>query len=63
LPRYAAFAADCERHALRFTCEDCALYDPERDLCVHGFPTTEHRLGYYEDPGAPIVFCKDFELA
>ena len=49
------------RFALRFTCEHCALFDAERG-CAHGFPTDEHRTSYYDDPDAPIVFCKDFDL-
>jgi hypothetical protein len=48
--------------ALRFTCEHCALFDPERG-CAHGFPTDEHRDRYYESAEVPIVFCKDFDLA
>jgi hypothetical protein len=56
------FAAQRERLALRFTCEDCALFDPEREACAHGFPTDEHRQRYYARPGAELVFCKDFEL-
>jgi hypothetical protein len=63
LPQYRGFRADCERFALRFTCEHCALFDPEQESCSHGFPTEEHRLSYYEAEGAPLVFCKDFELA
>jgi hypothetical protein len=56
------FRSQRERLALRFTCEDCALFDPDHERCSHGFPTTEHRLAFYEDPLAPLVFCKDFEL-
>lgn len=48
--------------ALRFTCEHCALFDPELETCSHGFPTDEHRLAFYEAHDAPLVFCKDFEL-
>ena len=51
-----------ERFHLRFTCEDCALFDDAREACAHGFPTTEHRQAYYRDPDAPLVFCKHFEL-
>ncbi len=43
LPQYPGFRDDCARFALRFTCEDCALFDPDRELCSHGFPTDEHR--------------------
>jgi hypothetical protein len=62
LPQYEGFRHERERYALRFTCEDCALFDPDHGTCSHGFPTEEHRHAYYEQPGVPIVFCKDFEL-
>lgn len=62
LPQDAVFRQQRERYALRFTCEHCALFDPEREACAHGFPTEEHRLAYYARADAPLVFCKDFEL-
>ena len=62
LPLYAGFRVERERFALRFTCEHCALFDPEHERCAHGFPTDEHRLAYYERSDAELVFCKDFEL-
>jgi hypothetical protein len=62
LPQYPGFRDDRERFALRFTCEDCALFDPEQESCAHGFPTAEHRRSYYESADAYLVFCKDFEL-
>jgi hypothetical protein len=62
LPQYPGFREDCARFALRFTCEHCALFDPDQERCAHGFPTEEHRLGHYERLDAPLVFCKDFEL-
>ena len=55
------FRKERERFALRWNCEDCALYDPERG-CAHGFPTQRHRRSRYEDPEANLLFCKDFEL-
>lgn len=49
---------------LRFTCDHCAMFDPERQRCVHGYPTDEHRLARYEaDREAPVVFCKEWDLA
>jgi hypothetical protein len=59
---YPGFREERRRFALRFTCEDCAQFDPEREQCAHGFPTDEHRLAHYEQPDADIVFCKDFDL-
>ena len=50
------------RFALRFTCEHCALFDPENASCAHGYPTDEHRAARYEAPDVALVFCKDFEL-
>jgi hypothetical protein len=63
LPQSQDFRQQRERFALRFTCEHCALFDAERSVCSHGFPTDEHRLEYYESQDVPLVFCKDFELA
>ena len=62
IPQTQTFRDQRARYALRFTCEHCALYDPDGDQCAHGFPTTEHRDRYYENPTALIVFCKDFDL-
>jgi hypothetical protein len=62
LPQDEGFRQQRRRFALRFTCEHCALFDPQENACAHGFPTDEHRLEYYEPHDALIVFCKDFEL-
>ena len=62
VPQPAGFAEQRERLALRFTCEHCALFDPEHERCAHGYPTEEHRDAYYARPGVLLVFCKDFEL-
>jgi hypothetical protein len=58
----ARFREQRERFQLRFNCEDCALFDVDRERCVHGYPTTEHRAGHYANPEARVVFCKHFEL-
>jgi len=63
LPQDPAFRDERARFALRFTCDDCALWDPARDRCAHGFPTHEHRASRYDDARADVVFCKEFELA
>jgi hypothetical protein len=55
------FRQERERFALRWNCEDCALYDARRG-CAHGFPTQRHRRSRYDDPEAALLFCKDFEL-
>jgi len=56
------FREQREQFRLRFTCEDCVLFDDVAQSCAHGYPTAEHREARYRDPNAPIVFCKHFEL-
>ena len=58
----ARFRRERARYDLRFCCEDCALFDPVRGACAHGYPVEEHRRARYEDPAAEIVFCKDWDL-
>lgn len=58
--RDATLRLESDRFRLRLHCEDCALFDPERDACAHGFPTHEHRAQRTEHD---VMFCKDFELA
>jgi hypothetical protein len=55
------FREEARRFALRFTCESCALFDDAREQCAHGFPTDEHRGARYADPGADVIFCKEYE--
>jgi hypothetical protein len=63
-----AFVAQRESFVLRFTCEFCTYFDPTRERCTHGYPTTEHRLARYASPDtepsaeAQLIFCKEFEL-
>ena len=57
----ARFREQRERYVLQWTCEACALFDPEAG-CAHGYPTHRHRTSRYEDPTADHLFCKDFEL-
>ena len=67
IPATPRFLVERERFALRFCCEDCALFLGERSgpadesACAHGFPTAEHRRARYEDPSAELVFCKEWE--
>jgi hypothetical protein len=63
LPLTPRFQEERRRHALRFTCEACASFDPIGEACGHGYPTDEHRDARY-GPGAThlLVFCKEFEL-
>ncbi len=57
----ARFREQRQRFKLKWTCEDCVLFDPDAG-CAHGFPTHRHRNSRYEDPSADLLFCKDFEL-
>ncbi len=63
IPQDEQFRRERERFALRFTCEDCALFDPARERCLHGYPSEHHRAARYEDPEADLLYCKDFDLA
>jgi hypothetical protein len=62
LPYDPRFQEQRAKYELRFTCEHCALFDAEKEQCAHGFPTEEHRLAFYAQPGGEIVICKDFQL-
>jgi hypothetical protein len=54
--------AEVAEFRLRFTCEDCAHFDPERGACAHGYPSAAHRaLDLAEQK--TLEFCKEFELA
>jgi len=59
----ARFREERARFELRFGCEDCAIFEPSLGACAHGYPTSEHREKHYEDPDAPLVFCKEWECA
>lgn len=52
------------RYRLCFTCEHCAHFDTDLEVCLHGYPNGMHRLAYYEATPRPaaILFCKDFDL-
>lgn len=58
-----AFVAQRESFGLRFTCEDCTYFDPQRERCTHGYPTHEHRASRYAGDGDELIFCKEFELS
>ena len=62
--RTARFDEESARFGLRFTCEDCAIFDERTDRCRHEWPTAAHRRARYEAPrsdGDEVVFCKEFE--
>ena len=49
-------------YQLRFGCEHCAHFDPDRRTCAEGFPNGPH-LGVRLEESAFLEFCKSFELA
>lgn len=55
------FREEARRFKLRFTCDSCAYFAPEREACSEGYPTAEHRSDDLQR--AEIVFCKLFEGA
>jgi hypothetical protein len=64
IPVTPLFREESARFGLRHTCEDCAHFDLERELCSHGYPTEAHRArATLEDEGSFVVFCKEWELA
>jgi hypothetical protein len=63
LPFPPEFRQEWAGLGFRFCCEDCAHFDPTLERCVHGWPHSEHRLAFYEDPACrELVYCKEFEL-
>lgn len=61
VPQDETFREERERFKLQWNCEDCVLFDAQ-ERCVAGFPTHRHRRSRYEDPSAPILICKEFDL-
>jgi hypothetical protein len=57
----ALFRSEAERFQLRFTCEHCAHFEPERRACAHGYPNEPHR-GIQLEQVTDLEFCKEFEL-
>jgi hypothetical protein len=57
----AAFVREASTFELRCTCESCAAFDPDQDLCAYGYSTEPHRrLPMVVDQ--QFIFCKAFEL-
>lgn len=63
--------AEAARFGLRFACDDCVHFAPEREssrACGHGWPVRLRRSALeraQESTPSPeaIAFCKEFELA
>jgi hypothetical protein len=65
-PVDARLAAEANRFDFRFACDDCVHFASEREqTCGHGWPLRLRRsaLDLPPDSGAPVCFCKEFELA
>ncbi len=58
----AAFAAEAQRHGLRWRCDDCAFFATAEARCSVGWPVEALRdaIDAIGDDGVP-VFCKAFE--
>ena len=54
------FLEEVRRFDLRFACDDCAHFEPER--CLHGYPLGERRARVLS-VGDHVEFCKEFEGA
>lgn len=48
--------------SLRFTCEHCAHFEPERARCGNGYPTEPH-AGVDLSVRPELEFCKEFEFS
>ena len=46
-------------YKLRFACEHCGAWDPEKDACAEGYPTAPHRERMLNE--SALAFCKAFE--
>jgi hypothetical protein len=70
-PIDARLTAEAAQFGLRFACDDCAHFAPEREpsrACGHGWPVRLRRsaLERADEIAAapePIAFCKEFELS
>jgi len=57
----AVLREEAARYRLRFTCEHCAHFVPERAACAHGYPAAAHHALDLAVLDA-FEFCKEFEL-
>ncbi len=55
------FRQEARRFVLRFTCDVCAHFDPDRAACSHGYPAEQH-CSIDPDRVTDLSFCKLFEL-
>jgi hypothetical protein len=65
----ARLASEASLFGLRFACDDCVHFSPEREpTCGHGWPVRLRRsalseVSEEEAPRGGVEFCKEFELA
>ena len=63
----ARLTGEAARFGLRFACDDCVHFAPEREpTCGHGWPVRLRRSAVDSKDGPnrePLAFCKEFELA
>lgn len=68
------FVREARRFALRFTCDDCAHFDPDGERCSLLFDATPRRDAFLDAAGEAgatcpgvgertLELCKTFELA
>lgn len=55
-----SLVAEAKRYRLLYTCESCAMFNPETGKCSLEYPNHEHRTAPLQ-VGGQLVFCKEFE--
>jgi hypothetical protein len=62
-PLSSALRDEIQRFHLVFTCEACAHFVPEEEVCDLLYPTEPHRQATFDNAreGDPVLFCKMFE--
>jgi hypothetical protein len=56
----ARLRQEAARYVFRFACDDCAHFDPSKELCSLGFAAAPRRDALQGDS---VESCKAFELA
>jgi hypothetical protein len=57
----AQLREEARRFRLVFSCDRCAQFDPEGELCSLGYPNQVHRDPDLESRDE-VTFCKAFEI-
>ncbi len=59
----ARFRDEARRFDLRFCCEDCANWHPDREACSILYPSEPHRRTHVDqlEDGERLYFCKMYE--